>query len=105
MTPEQATIEALRRWSHVLLWISIILPALGALAAGARDYVERYEKQLSGRINAAAIDQAKSEAATVHSELSELKVKTAPRQLKAEQRQAMLPTVSQLKGRPVAFAC
>jgi hypothetical protein len=50
MTMEEATIETLRRWSHILLWVSIILPALGALAAGARYYVERYEKSLSAEV-------------------------------------------------------
>lgn len=54
------SIETLRRWSHVLLWVSIILPFLGALAAGARFYVERYEKRLTA--GKAAAMQATTEA-------------------------------------------
>ena len=49
MTAEEATIETLRRWSQLLLWASVVLPVLGALAVGARYYVERQEKQLSAR--------------------------------------------------------
>jgi hypothetical protein len=43
----QPDIETLRRWSQILLWVSIILPTLGAAAFAARYYVERYEKRLS----------------------------------------------------------
>jgi len=98
MSPEEATIETLRRWSQALLWLSIILPTLGALAAGARYYVERYEKQLSSQITTAAIQQARQDASIARE-------KTAPRRLSAEQRAAMTPILSQLKGQPVAFAC
>lgn len=42
-----ATIESLRYWSHFLMWLSIILPMLGALAAVGRFYVDRYERQLA----------------------------------------------------------
>lgn len=64
MTAEQATIETLRRWSHLLLWVSILLPVLGALAVGARYYVERREKELSARTTTAAIQEAKRDAAS-----------------------------------------
>jgi len=105
MTPEETAIETLRRWSHILLWVSIVLPALGALAAGARYYVERYEKQLSARITSAAIQQAKQDVAAARTELSEIKEKSSPRRLSVEQRKGMLPTIAKLKGRPVAIAC
>ena len=48
----QVSIESLQFWSQILLWISIVLPILAALAAGARYYVERYEKKLSGQLTA-----------------------------------------------------
>jgi hypothetical protein len=86
MSPEEATIETLRRWSQVLLWVSIVLPALATLAVGARFYVERHERKMSARITAAAIEQAGQDAAAARKELSELKDKTAPRRLSSEQR-------------------
>jgi hypothetical protein len=105
MTPEEATIESLKRWSHILLWVSILLPTFGALAAGARYYVERHEKRLSGAIAAAAIERAKEDAATARAESSESKAKTAPRRLSAEQRTTMLPALIRLKGCLVGVAC
>lgn len=105
MSAEEATIEGLRRWSQILLWVSVLLPVLGALAAGARYYVERHEKQLSSRITVSAIQQAKDDAATARTELTEVKQKTSPRVLSAEQRAVLLPSVAKLKGRTVAFAC
>jgi hypothetical protein len=105
MTTEQATIEALRRWSHVLLWVSIVLPVFGAVAAGARYYVERRANQLAGRVTASAIAQAQLDAAAARSELSHLKERTSPRRLSPEQRLAMRPLLQSLKGHQVAFAC
>ena len=105
VTTEEAAIEALRRWSHVLLWVSIVLPTLGALAAGARYYVERRATQLAGQITTRAIELAHQDAASARSELSDLKARTSPRQLLPEQRLAMQPFLQGLKGRPVAFAC
>jgi hypothetical protein len=105
MTMEEATIETLRRWSHILLWVSIVLPALGAVAAGARYYVERYEKSLSAQATTAAIRQATHDAAIARTELSQIKEKTSPRTLSAQQRNAMLPSLARLKGNPVAFVC
>ena len=81
MSTDEAAIDGLRRWSHILLWVSIVLPALGALAAGARYYVERYEKRLSGQITAAAVQNARQAAETSQRELAELKEKAAPRRL------------------------
>jgi hypothetical protein len=105
MGAEEATIEALRRWSQILLWVAVILPVLTALAVGVRYYVERCEKQLSSRITTAAIEQARNDVSTARTELTELKVRTAPRVLSAAQKAAMLPMVTQLRGHPVAFAC
>ena len=104
MTPEETTIQTLRWWSQLLLWVSIVLPSLGALAAGARYYVERHEKQLSSRVTNSAIQRATQDAAAACSELSEFKEKTAPRHLLPEQRKALLSAFAALKGRPVAFA-
>ena len=33
MSIEEATIETLRRWGHILLWVSIILPAPGCIGS------------------------------------------------------------------------
>jgi hypothetical protein len=97
MTADQLTIESLRRWSHVLLWISIVLPLLGAIAAGARYYVERHEKQLSSRLTAAAVNSARTEAGRAQQELSELKVNLRPRHLSQDQRSQL---VAELKDAP-----
>jgi len=105
MTTEEVTIETLKRWSHILLWVSIILPLLAALAAGARYYVERYEKQLSSRLTATAIQQAQEKVTGAQTELNKLKEKTAPRNISAEQHAAMLPILTTIKDRPVAVAC
>ena len=75
MSPEEATIEALRRWSQILLWVSIILPSIGALAVGARFYVERHEKRLTVRLTSAAISQAKEEASTARTEVADARQK------------------------------
>jgi hypothetical protein len=124
-TPE-ATIESLRRWSLVLLWVSVILPVFGALSAGARYYVERYEKRLSGKLTADAIQKAGSEASAARAEASEargaqqqistdlidsrqqleqLRKKAAPRHLTNEQHASLLESFKTLKGQPVAVAC
>jgi hypothetical protein len=75
-----------------------VLPALGALAAGARYYVERYEKQLSGRLTANAITEARQDASAARHEFAELKQKNAPRDLSAEQRSKILLVLRQTKG-------
>lgn len=41
------TQEALRSWSHFLLWTSIVLPLLGGVAAAARYYIERGERRIA----------------------------------------------------------
>ncbi len=106
--PEGATIEALRRWSH-LLWVSILLPIigaiLGALAAGARYYVERQEKRLSAQVTADAIQRADATAAESQRELAAFKAKTAPRRIVNAQREVLLPMFRRLSGQPVAVAC
>jgi hypothetical protein len=105
MNPEELTIEGLRRWSQILLWIAVLLPVLGAIAVGARYYVERYEKQLSSRMTSAAIIRAHEQASSARSDLIQLRAKIAPRAMSEEQRRAMLPLIESIKGRPVAFAC
>ena len=103
--PEQTTIEALRRWSQVLLWISVLLPILGAVAVGARYYVEQRASQLAARITESAIQQAKEDVAAARTELGDLKRKTAPRHLAATQRATILPLIGDLKGLAIVFAC
>lgn len=98
MSTEEAMIESLRRWSHILLWISIVLPALGALAAGARYYVERSEKQLASRLTADAVSAARKEARSTRLELAELKQKNAPRELSTEQRATIIGILQRTKG-------
>ena len=71
----QVSIESLRFWSQILLWISIVLPILAALAAGARYYVERYEKKLSGQLTTAEIQQAQEQASFARSEVAEARDK------------------------------
>lgn len=109
MTPEAATIDTLRRWSHLLLWVSILLPilgaALGALAAGARYYVERHEKGLSAQMTANAIQRANETAAESQRELAAFKARAAPRRIVNAQREALLPIFRGFSGRPVAVAC
>jgi hypothetical protein len=105
MNPDEVIIESLRRWSHVLLWVSIVLPALGALAAGARFYVERHEKRVSAQITATAVRSARDAAEASQRELAELKEKSAPRRIATAQREALLPVLRRLNGRPVAVAC
>lgn len=94
MSTEEVTIETLRRWSQVLLWVSVILPVLGALAVRVRYYVERQEKQLSAKITATAIGQAKQDTETARGELAELARKTAPRSLSSEQQKLLLDNLS-----------
>jgi hypothetical protein len=69
MSVEETTIEGLRRWGQILLWVSVILPVFGAIAAGARYYVERYEKQISSKLTASAIQTAKNDAAEARVQL------------------------------------
>ncbi len=90
MTPEEATIETLKRWSHILLLASVILPVLGAVAAGVRFYVDRQEKQFSAQITTAAINRTKQEAASARNDVANLEKKTAPRSLSSEQQQSLL---------------
>jgi hypothetical protein len=71
----QVSIESLRFWSHLLLWVSIILPVLAALAIAARYYVERYEKKLSAQMTAAEIQQAKEDATFARSEVADAREK------------------------------
>ena len=125
MTADEATIETLRRWSHILLWTSVILPFLGAVAAGVRYYVERTERRIVSRLTSTAIDQAHNEAlqarseaalanteqAKIATELSESKAelldlqkRTAPRHVTAEQRARLVAGARRLHGASVVLA-
>jgi hypothetical protein len=120
-------IEALRRWSTILLWISIILPALGAVAVAGRFYVERQEKRLSAAKAEAALQIAREEAIAARESASSaqdetrrmateldrskvvveaLRAKSVPRRLSPAQEAQFLSVVgSNLRGRAVAVAC
>lgn len=122
----EPTVEVLRRWSHILLWMSIVLPALGAIAVAARYYVERYEKKLTSTRAEAAVQGARDEAAAARTEaaqaqqqqehikseldrsnqaLEALRAKVAPRRLSDVQRDQILVSLGQaLSGEPVAVA-
>jgi mannitol-specific phosphotransferase system IIBC component len=105
MTEEQVTIEGLRWWSQFLLWVSVILPLLGGIAAGARYYVERYEKQLSSRLTATAIQNAKDEALNAKNDLARFKEQSAPRKVSDSQKSILLKSLAPLRGQAIAFAC
>ena len=118
--------EVLQRWSQVLLWISIVLPTIGASAAVARYYVERYEKRLSSAratatVNALQVDvkAATQEAQRIRGDLDRtvaansvleqalsqsqaqidrLAAATAPRTLSSKQREALQRTLSRTVG-------
>ncbi len=105
MSDDQLTIEALRRWGQILLWVSVILPVLGGLAAGARYYVERSEKQLSSRVTRTAIDTAKTQAATAQNDLNEFKVRNAPRRLSSDQHASLVAASSTISSLSIIVAC
>lgn len=110
----------------MLFWLSIVLPSLGAVAAGARYYVDRQEKRISSEATANAIKSVTTDASTAladaqrareaqadmartlaqsQHELAELRKKAAPRQLSESQRQAMLSHLVSIKGQTIAVAC
>jgi hypothetical protein len=118
-SPEEALIENFRRWSQILLWVSIILPIIGALAVGTRYYVERHEKQLTGQVATRNIEVAKQyakaaqqdakeahqAASTARNDLAEFKRRSAPRRLSMSQKRAIVKTLTSVKKCPVAVAC
>lgn len=66
-------IETLQRWSQILLWISIILPTIGAGAAIARYYVERQEKWLSAARAAEVLQHLRHDLATTSRDAADVK--------------------------------
>ena len=60
--------------------MGFVLPILAALAAGARYYVERYEKTLSAQATTAEIQQARDDVTVARSEIADAR----DRQRKAE---------------------
>lgn len=105
MPDDQLTIEALRRWSQILLWVSVILPVLGGLAAGARYYVERTEKSISSRLTTTLIQSAQTQAETARAELSDYKQRNAPRRLNPEQRHSIIAAASDIRSLSIIVAC
>lgn len=105
MTDDQLTIESLRNWSQALLWISVALPVLGGLAAGARYYVDRNEKQISSRLTESKIQSAKIEAADARREVDDLKLKSAPRSISVTQRAELIAKLKAFNGQPIAISC
>jgi hypothetical protein len=75
------------------LWISIILPLLGALAAAGRYYIDHRERKLSSQLTTHAIEKAEKEALTARSEVADATKKqeeaeTALRKLEASAAEA-----------------
>ncbi|GHE44975.1 hypothetical protein ACFOED_10155 [Vulcaniibacterium thermophilum] len=105
MADDQLTIEALKRWSQILLWVSVILPVLGGIAAGARYYVERKEKQLSSAITGARIDAARTEASTARAELEDYRTKNAARRIGPNEVTAIAHAAAAIRSLPVKVAC
>ena len=105
MTDDKLIIESLRNWSQALLWISVALPVLGALAAGARYYVERSEKQISSRLTEGQIQSAKVKATDALREVGVLKMKSAPRSISTNQREKLIAELKAFNGQPIAFSC
>ena len=98
-------IESLRFWSKVLLWTSVVLPILAALAVGGRYYVER-------QIGDFVSEQSKAENAALQSELqqrkaeiTELEARTSARQLTDVQAEAMRQVLTRAVGTRVLVAC
>src|SRR5258707_14135783 len=103
MPTEEVMIKPLQDWSQILLWVSIMLAILTAAAYVAKSLVDRHEKELSGRQNSVAIQQAMQDASEARTELSSLKQKNAPRHLSEKQRGAMMPILTNLRGHKIAF--
>lgn len=78
----RAKVEALKTWSHVLVWASVLLPLLGAAAGIARFYVDRKEKSLSTAL-------AREEMNSTKNELEALRRRTNPRELSEDQQAAI----------------
>jgi hypothetical protein len=77
-------IETLQRWSQVLLWISIILPTIGAGAAIARYYVERQEKRLSAARAAEVLQHLQDDLAVTSRNAADVKAASDALQGKLE---------------------
>ena len=105
MAEPSSTIEVLRWWSQLLLWVSVILPLLGGVAAGARYYVERREKALSSGVTVAAIEGARGEALAAQQALERFKQQAAPRTISPSQHLTLVTRLAPVRGRPVSIAC
>ena len=77
-----AQLETLRSWSHLLFWLSVGLPLLGAVAGVARYYVDRTDKAITSAASQAELQGSKTQ-------LAALKKDTAPRRLADEQKAAI----------------
>jgi len=65
------------------MWVSIVLPSLGALAAVARFYVERYERVLSTAVAERQAKQLQVELESSNRQLTELRDETSVGQTQA----------------------
>ena len=98
-------IETLRFWSKLLLWTSVVLPILAAMAVGVRYYVEL-------RIGHLISEQARAENAALQTELrqrkaeiSELQTRTSARRLTDAQRETMSRILAKAAGTSAVVAC
>jgi hypothetical protein len=82
-----ATVDSLRNWSHLLFWLSVLLPVLGVMAGVGRYYVDRREKAISAVLRKAELDKGKKQ-------LEQLKALTSPRILNESQQQILLKGLS-----------
>ncbi len=57
-------LERLRHWSQILLWLSVILPLLGGLAAATRFYVDRHAASVASALQKREVEIAKEDATT-----------------------------------------
>lgn len=71
------SIQSLRALSQVLMWVSIIMPVIGALAAGARFYVDRQERKLSAAMAQQQLDGVKNDLAERTKELGRVQRQVA----------------------------
>ncbi|WP_411728667.1 hypothetical protein [Methyloglobulus sp.] len=90
-------IESLRTWSHLLFWLSVILPVLGVVAGVGRYYVDRQEKKM-------VVDTQNVETEKQRRGFERLKAETAPRKISDEQRVNLKKALLQTSGSNVIVA-
>jgi len=98
-------IEGLRFWSKVLLWTSVVLPILAALAAGGRYYIERNIEDFLSEQSRAENAALQSEIQLRKAEIAELEGRTSDRLLTDIQKETMSQILAKAAGTKVTIAC